>query len=118
MGLDPSLRLMHVDVRYRGGLAIDLLEPTRPLADELVLDLLQEQDLQRADVLETPRGVCRVGRQLARELAAHRPELRRRLHPMQSVSPVSCSELRTTRRRLRGGDREALARAATRKGQT
>src|SRR5262249_26268665 len=34
LGFDPSLGLMHADVRYRGGLALDLMEPVRPIADE------------------------------------------------------------------------------------
>jgi CRISPR-associated protein Cas1 len=81
LGFDPSLGLMHADVRYRGGLAIDLMEPARPVVDELVLTLLEGQELQRGDVLETPRGVCRVGRRLAGELAPIAPALRDALAP-------------------------------------
>ena len=35
MGLDPSLGLMHSDVRYRGSLATDLMEPARPAIDDV-----------------------------------------------------------------------------------
>ena len=112
LGFDPSLGLMHADVRYRGGLAIDLMEPLRPLVDERVLDRLEERELSRGDVLETPRGVCRVGPRLARELAGLGPELR---------SAVAPHGERLARRLLRAPNhptpltrrrhREALARA-------
>jgi CRISPR associated protein, Cas1 family len=72
---------MHVDVRYRGGLAIDLMEPVRPIADELVLDLLENRELCRGDVVETRRGVCRLGPQLAREVARSSVLLRGSVSP-------------------------------------
>src|SRR5207247_6396949 len=36
-GFDPGLGILHTDKRYRGSLAADLMEPVRPLADEVVL---------------------------------------------------------------------------------
>lgn len=77
LGFDPSLGLMHVDQRYRSSLAVDLMEPARPVADELVLDLLATRSLHRGDVVETREGVVRVGTPLARELATRAPTLRR-----------------------------------------
>ena len=116
LGFDPSLGLMHADVRYRGGLAIDLMEPLRPLVDERVLDRLEERELSRGDVLETPRGVCRVGPHLGRELAGLGPELRGALAPHAErlasrllSAPTHPTPL--TRRRLR----EALARTVVRR---
>jgi CRISP-associated protein Cas1 len=70
IGFDPSLGLMHADVRYRSSLATDLMEPVRPLADALVLDLLEKRLFERGDVLETRRGTCRLGTPSIRELAA------------------------------------------------
>jgi CRISPR-associated protein Cas1 len=69
MGFDPTLGLMHADKRYRPSLASDLMEPVRPVADRIVIDLLQERDLSRGEVVETRQGVCRLGTPLARELA-------------------------------------------------
>src|SRR5262249_13269481 len=81
LGFDPSLGLMHTDVRYRGSLAIDLMEPVRPVADECVLDLLEARVFRRGDALETRRGVCRRGPALAREIANEAPRLRAELAP-------------------------------------
>jgi CRISPR-associated protein Cas1 len=68
VGFDPSLGIMHADVRYRGSLATDLMEPARLAADALVLDLLETQPLRRGDVYETGGGVCRIGPPLAKKL--------------------------------------------------
>jgi hypothetical protein len=81
VGFDPSLGIMHADQRYRGSLATDLMEPARPAADAVVLDLLQTRHLQKGDVFETREGVCRVGAELARDLARCAPELRRAVAP-------------------------------------
>jgi CRISPR-associated endonuclease Cas1 len=69
VGFDPSIGLMHADVRYRSGLSVDLMEPLRPVVDETVLDLFEQRELVRGDALETRHGICRVGQPLARELA-------------------------------------------------
>jgi CRISPR-associated endonuclease Cas1 len=82
LGFDPSLGLMHADQRYRGSLATDLMEPVRPTADELVLDLLESHDLQKGEVFENREGVCRIGPALARRLALFGPTLRSALAPL------------------------------------
>ena len=81
VGFDPSLGIMHADRRYRGSLATDLMEPARPAADELVLNLLEAHDLSRRDIHETREGVCRIGPPLARQLAQLAPHLRRAVAP-------------------------------------
>jgi CRISPR/Cas system-associated endonuclease Cas1 len=81
MGLDPSLGLMHTDVRYRASLATDLMEPVRPVVDAFVLDLLAEHELQRGDIHETREGVCRIGPGLARVLAENATALRKAVAP-------------------------------------
>ena len=48
VGLDPGLGLIHNDARGRQSLALDLIEPVRPLVDSFALDLL-EQLRRRAD---------------------------------------------------------------------
>lgn len=68
-GFDPSLGILHSDKRYRGSMAADLMEAGRPAADEGVLELLGTRELRRGDVYETREGVCRLGPELARELA-------------------------------------------------
>jgi len=69
VGLDPALGLMHTDTPYRGSLASDLMEPVRPVVDEFVLEVLTGRELERGDVFETRDGICRLGPDLARQLA-------------------------------------------------
>jgi len=76
-GFDPSLGILHTDKRYRGSMAADLMEAGRPTADETVLELLGRRELRRGDVYETREGVCRIGPDLARELAQQGPALAR-----------------------------------------
>jgi len=78
-GFDPSLGILHSDKRYRGSFAADLMEPARPAADELVLDLLATRELRRGDIYETREGVCRLGSNVARELAKQGPRMREAL---------------------------------------
>lgn len=81
IGLDPSLGLMHTDLRYRGSLATDLMEPARPAADQLVLDMLAEHVFQRGELHETREGVCRLGPPLAAQLARFALPLRAAVAP-------------------------------------
>ena len=69
VGLDPGLAIVHTDVKYRDSLALDLLEPIRPLAESHVLRLLQHRYFRWADVHETRQGVCRLLAPLTHELA-------------------------------------------------
>ncbi len=62
MGFDPTIGLMHADKRYRPSLASDLMEPVRPVADRIVLELLKEREFSRGELVETRQGVCRLGR--------------------------------------------------------
>jgi CRISPR/Cas system-associated endonuclease Cas1 len=71
----PLLGIMHADVRYRGSLATDLMEPARPLADTLLLDWLEAHQLQRGDVIEHREGICRIGPRLSRTFADFAPHL-------------------------------------------
>jgi CRISPR-associated endonuclease Cas1 len=94
MGLDPSLGLMHTDLRYRSSLSTDLMEPARPVVDERVLDLLESRELRRGDIHETREGVCRIGPELATELAGHALEYRKAVapHAEQLARTLSRSE--------------------------
>jgi len=107
MGLDPSLGLMHTDLRYRASLATDLMEPARPTADGLVLDFLADHVFERGELPETREGVCRVGPRLARQLARFALPLRAAVAP--HAEQLARTLLKTddhptplTRRRHRG----------------
>lgn len=69
VGLDPHLGLMHSDYRWRPSLALDLMEPMRPMVDEFVLELLEERVFSYEDFFENRKGICRILPQLARELS-------------------------------------------------
>jgi hypothetical protein len=49
--------------------ALDIIEPTRPLVDRSILDLLGQRSFRAADFHETPAGSCRILAPLTHELA-------------------------------------------------
>lgn len=77
VGLDPGLGVMHTDQRARDSLALDLIEPLRPVADDLVLQLLARRAFTSDDFIEDGRGGCRLTPALASELAGLLSELAR-----------------------------------------
>jgi CRISPR-associated endonuclease Cas1 len=73
VGLDPGLGILHTDKKGRDSLALDLLEPLRPIVDDVVLRLLETRWFSRRDLHETPQGSCRLVAPLTHELAAAVP---------------------------------------------
>lgn len=69
VGLDPMLGIFHTDQRNRDSLALDAMEPIRPLVDAYVLALVTQRTLARSEFAETERGACRLAPQLAARLA-------------------------------------------------
>jgi CRISPR-associated endonuclease Cas1 len=69
VGLDPTLGIVHADVRGRDSLALDLMEPSRPHVDAHVLDLLEGHEFAASDFFETRKGACRVLPPLSERLA-------------------------------------------------
>ena len=70
VGLDPMLGIFHTDQRYRSSLALDVMEPVRPIVDAYVLALLTQRTLAGNDFIETRHGNCRITPRLAGCLAA------------------------------------------------
>lgn len=60
VGLDPGLGIVHTDKRDRDSLALDLLEPLRPVVERQVLDLVARRHFRADDFYQTRQGVCRV----------------------------------------------------------
>lgn len=60
LGLDPGLGVVHTDRKNRDSLALDLLEPLRPVAEQHVLQLLTARYFTTDDFHETPQGSCRL----------------------------------------------------------
>jgi len=71
VGLDPGLGVLHADHKARDSLALDIVEPVRPLVDRFALRVLTERGLRAADFVETRHGVCRVGPKRTAADAAH-----------------------------------------------
>ncbi len=82
VGLDPGLGIIHTDIKARDSLALDLLEPLRPLVDQHVLDLLAVRHLTYADVVETRTGQCRLLPPLTEQMCALMPALGRSAGPI------------------------------------
>jgi len=70
IGLDPGLGVLHADQKNRDSLALDVVEPIRPVVDRYVLEMLRERVLRASDFVETRQGVCRILAPLTHELAA------------------------------------------------
>ncbi len=68
-GLDPNLGFLHVSKRGREAFVYDLMEPLRPVADRMVLNLIRSQAFSAGDFFISTNGVCRLHPQLARVLA-------------------------------------------------
>jgi CRISPR-associated endonuclease Cas1 len=69
VGLDPGLGVIHADVRARDSLALDLIEPVRPVVDRYVIDLLDGHAFRRADFHEADDGHIRILPPLTHHLA-------------------------------------------------
>jgi CRISPR-associated protein Cas1 len=60
LDLDPSLGVLHADMRGREGLTYDLAEACRPVADAHVLRLIREHTFASGSFGLSPKGVVRV----------------------------------------------------------
>ena len=77
LGLDPGMGVLHADKRARDSLALDLIEPVRPVVDDLILQLLERRVFTSDDFTEDGRGGCRLTPILAAELSGLMPEVAR-----------------------------------------
>lgn len=77
LGLDPGLGVLHADTAGRDSLALDVLEPLRPIVDRFVLDLVAERTFHKRDFVERSDGHVRVSAPLSHELALTMPTWRR-----------------------------------------
>jgi CRISPR-associated endonuclease Cas1 len=82
VGLDPGLGIVHTDIRNRDSLALDLLEPLRPVVERHILQLLAVRYFTRSDVHETRHGGCRLLPPLTHQLAAHIAEYAQVVAPL------------------------------------
>jgi CRISPR-associated endonuclease Cas1 len=69
VGLDPGVGILHTDQKHRDSLALDLLEPLRPVVEGHVLQLLGNRHFTAADFVETREGRCRLRPPLTHDIA-------------------------------------------------
>lgn len=81
LGLDPGLGVLHLDAPGRDSLALDLMEPIRPIVDHFCLDLVAERAFHKRDFAERDDGHVRVMAPLTHELAAIMPVLAKAIAP-------------------------------------
>jgi len=82
VGLDPGMGIVHTDVKARDSLALDLLEPLRPLVERRVLQLLQRRHFRWSDLHETRQGGCRLLAPLTHDLAEAIPSYAAAVAPL------------------------------------
>ncbi|MGA2111724.1 MAG: CRISPR-associated endonuclease Cas1 [Anaerolineales bacterium] len=122
MGMDPGLGCMHTDQPARNSLALDLMEPARPIVDAWLLKLLLERRFARNDFYETPKGQIMLTKPLAHELTGTLPLWARAIAPiveraanrlLSSSAPTRLTQAHRSRRGLdfaHGPLRKALSR--------
>ena len=82
VGLDPMLGVFHTDQRSRPSLALDAMEPVRPIVDTYVLALLTQRTLACEDFTETRQGSCRITPPMAARLAETTTNWRHHVAPI------------------------------------
>lgn len=108
-GLDPALGLLHTTEDRRWSLALDLMEPFRPvLVEALALDLFTHQMLSEKHFRPHDGGVYlsdegrakylvqyerRMERQFMSECAGHRTTLRQQLHAQATLFKAALADI-------------------------
>ena len=82
VGLDPG-SVWSIPTRGPAqSLALDIMEPVRPEADELVLDLVEHRTFRKVDFVETQDGHVRLRAPLSHDLAETMPRWAKSLAPI------------------------------------
>jgi len=68
MGFDPTIGYMHAAKENRHSMALDLMEPSRPLIDRQILAFIQNHTLSPYDFILDKIGVCKLHPQFARNI--------------------------------------------------
>lgn len=92
VGLDPGLGIVHNDTRGRQSLALDLMEPVRPMVDAYVLDLLERRTFRKVEFTETADGHCRLKAPLTHDVAETLPQWSKALAPVAESAAHALGE--------------------------
>lgn len=82
LGLDPGLGVLHADLKSRASMALDILEPVRPLVDAYLLDWITRQPLKREWFFEQRNGNARLMASLTERLSETAPMWARAIAPV------------------------------------
>ncbi len=118
LGLDPGLGVLHADAAGRDSLALDVIEPVRPVVDRFVLDLVAERAFHKRDFAERSDGHVRVAAPLSHELAAMMPSWRKVIAPhAEALAHIFTDQVtgKATRTTPLTGSRATAAQAAVRR---
>ena len=124
VALDAGLGLIHDDAK--GGhqsLALDLIEPVRPLVDAFALELLERRTFRKVEFTETADGHCRLKAPLTHELAESVPRWSQALAPIaervaHALGQAMAGKYVPVTPLTRTGQREAQAVVKARKSAT
>jgi len=83
-GLDPYLGILHTDQDARRSLIYDVMEPARPVADRLVLNLVTNHAFRPGELWSLRDGRCRLDQDLCARLWLWMPEFRKALGPIMA----------------------------------
>ena len=123
IGLDPGLGIIHNDARGRQSLALNLIEPVRPLVDAIALELLERRTFRKVEFTETADGHCRLKAPLTHELAESVPRCSQALAPIaervaHALGQAMAGKYVPVTPLTRTGQREAQAVVKARKSAT
>jgi CRISPR-associated protein Cas1 len=76
-GLHPGLGIFHADKDGRASFVYDVMEPSRPTVDRLVLEFVRSHTFNEGDCWETREGFCRLDPHLASSVACWSGKIRR-----------------------------------------
>jgi len=100
-GLDPALAMLHTDIDSRRSFVYDVMEPVRPIADRLVLNLCFTHAFRPGELWALRDGRCLLDQDLCAKLWPWMTEFRR------ALGPVMTYLLGRLRRLPRYGERRA-----------
>lgn len=80
IGMHPRLGIMHADKVGRDSLALDLIEPIRPIVDAIILDILSEP-FSRKWVHELRDGIVRLDPPLTHSIVSRSLKLAQAIRP-------------------------------------
>lgn len=110
--------MLHNDRANRDSLALDLLEPLRPIIEQTVLDLISRRQFGPVDFIETPDGQCRLTETVTHPLAESMTGWERTLAPIVERVAATIADSATGKVRTRTPLTNSVRVSAAQPGRT